>query len=51
MLTLYVELNSHHGSEHGEARFRQHQDDGTEQEEVTCSTNDHTEKDVSILFR
>ncbi|TKY51659.1 CHUP1 [Spatholobus suberectus] len=31
-------------SEHDEARFRKHRDEGTEQEQVTCSTNGHTEK-------
>nr|KYP53026.1 hypothetical protein KK1_025025 [Cajanus cajan] len=31
-------------SEHDEARFRQHQDDRTEQEQDTCSTNGYTEK-------
>ncbi|CAJ1976702.1 unnamed protein product [Sphenostylis stenocarpa] len=39
-------------SEHGEARFKKHQDVGTEQEQVTCSTDGHTEKvDLSLLQR
>ncbi|RDX87601.1 Protein CHUP1, chloroplastic, partial [Mucuna pruriens] len=31
-------------SEHGEARFRKHQDEGAELEQVACSTTGHTEK-------
>ncbi|KAK7279576.1 hypothetical protein RJT34_24629 [Clitoria ternatea] len=31
-------------SEHGEARFRKHQDEGKEQDQVTCSTNSNTQK-------
>lgn len=42
-------FNSNCGSEHGKARFEKPQDEGTDEKQVTSSTEVFNEKDVSIL--
>lgn len=48
-LTLYVKLHPHFVSDHGEERFKKHQDEGTEEEQVTSFTDALNKMDVSSL--